>query len=67
MSNALHHVMTCECRLCRGQRAAELRRRIEDARRARAEELAGREALVEDWRPKRDQPGTLPAIHRRYA
>jgi hypothetical protein len=63
------HAVNCICARCREARAAEVRRRLEDARR---EERAGRELAVLEAMsgpvyarlglPRRPQPGTLRAL-----
>lgn len=60
-----HSRLYCLCRACIAERQAEVRRRIEDARReaqriAAAEELAGRGIVFAP--PKKAQPGTLRAL-----
>ncbi len=66
-----HHI-NCTCALCCAARAAEVRRRLEEARREdrRGRELAHLEAMggvvYARLGMPRPQPGTLAAIRRRY-
>lgn len=61
------HSLRCACNRCCEERAAEVRRRIEDARR---EERAGREAAHLEAMPvakvRRPSPGSRAALVRRY-
>lgn len=61
------HAINCVCGSCCAARAAEARRRIEDARR---EERAGREAAHLEAMPvakvRRPSPGSRAALVRRY-
>jgi hypothetical protein len=65
---AVQHAANCICEPCRFARQAEVRRRIEERRREDQREAA---AAVLELRPvlfsiRKAQPGTLPAIARRY-
>jgi hypothetical protein len=67
------HAVNCTCARCREERAAEVRRRLEEARREdmRGRELAHLEALsgpvyARLGIAKAPQPGTRAAIVRRY-
>lgn len=64
-----HATLRCTCASCIAERQAEVRRRIEERRREGQREAA---AAVLELRPvlfslRKAQPGTLPAIAKRYA
>jgi hypothetical protein len=67
------HAANCLCNPCCSARAAEVRRRTEEARREerRGRELAFLEAIggpvyARLGTPKRPMPGTVAAINKRY-
>lgn len=62
--NVLSHPANCVCDSCCAARAAEVRRRLEDVRREqkRVADLASVELAPMAWKPKKAQPGTLPAL-----
>ena len=69
----VQHAANCLCGKCISERQAEMRRRLEEARRedARGRELAFLESLGGPvfsrlGMPKKAQPGTTRAIARRY-
>jgi hypothetical protein len=63
-----HATLRCTCSTCIAERQAEVRRRIEEQRRERQRDAT---AAVTELRPvlfslRKAQPGTLPAIAKRY-